>query len=192
MKQFLFALLLLFPGIMYAQYKTFVFGKYEYKSDCHYNRNDFITIKLDMQSLDAYPVQLMIGTEKEYNNFMRRLKFIKTKMAEWDSVCVANNIDKIDKMIEYKVGRKEEPMVWFGKYYNSSPLLCAYGRENGISKVIVHTGIVSSLTNDYIRCKGGVIIFYSPQDVDEMIKAFELANMQVYIDEKNKKVELLQ
>lgn len=192
MKQLLLVVLLLFPGIIYAQYKTFVFGQYEYKSDCHYNRNNFVTVKLDMQSLDAHPVQLMIGTEKQYNNFMNRLELIKTKMAEWDSVCIANNIDKIDKMIDYKVGRKEEPTVWFGKYYNSSPLLCAYGRENGISKVVVHTGTVTALTNDYIKCKGGVIIFYSPQDIDEMIKAFELANMQVYIDEKNKKAELLQ
>lgn len=192
MKQFLFTAFLLFSGIVYAQYKTFTFGQYNYKSDCHYNKGNFITIKLDMLSLDNHPVQLVIGNEKQYNNFMSRLNFLKSKMAEWDSVCIANNIDKIDKMIEYKVGKKEEPTVWFGKFYNSSPLLCAYGRDNGVSKIVFHTGVVSALTNEYIKCKGGIIVFYSPQDITEMINAFKFTNMQAYIDEKNKKSELLQ
>lgn len=182
--------LLAFGGIK-AQYKTFVFGEYTYKTECHYNKNDFITIKIGMQSLDQYPIELMIGTQKEYNSFINRLNYLKVKMIEWDSTCAENNIGKIDKLIEFKVKKKEEPSVWFGKYYNSTLLLNAYARDNGKSKIIMHTGKVASLMNEYITCKGGVIIFNSPQEIDEMIKAFNLTAIKSYIDAKNNNLELL-
>lgn len=175
-----------------AQYKTFVFGKLEYKTECHYNKNNFVTITLNLQSLDSYPVQLIIGTQKEYDSFMKRLNLFKIKMIEWDSVCVKNGIEKIDKLIEYEVEKKEKPSIWFGKYYNSCTPLNAYARENGVSKILLHTGSISSLTNDYIKCKGGVLIFNSLQDIDEMINAFDLVNIQKYINDKNKNTELLQ
>lgn len=182
---------LLIFGEIKAQYKTFVFGDYIYKTECHYNKNDFITIKIGLQSLDQYPIELIIGTRKEYDSFFKRLNLLKTKMIEWDSTCVKNNIEKIDKLIEFKVKKKEEPSVWFGKYYNSTSLLNAYAWENGKSKIIIHTGEVCSLMNEYITCKGGVIIFNSPEEIDEMIKAFDLTAIQSYIDAKNNNLDLL-
>lgn len=184
--------LLTVVGEAYSQYKTFVFGEMKYETECHYNKNDFVTVKIGLQSLDRYPIELIIGTKKEYDSFLKRLHLLKSKMIEWDSVCVKNNVEKIDKLIEYKVGKKEEPSIWFGKYYNSCAPLNAYARENGVSKIIIHTGEVSALMNKYISCKGGVIIFNSPQDIDEMINAFDLVNIQKYIEDKNSKTELLQ
>jgi hypothetical protein len=55
----------------------------------------------------------------------------------------------------------------------------------------MHTGKVASLMNEYITCKGGVIIFNSPQEIDEMIKAFNLTAIKSYIDAKNNNLELL-
>lgn len=184
--------LLLITNDTSAQYKVFEFGSMSYNTECHYNKNNFITITIDLQSLDSNKIQLILATEAEYSSFMKRLHLIKEKMVEWDSVCVKNDISKIDKLIEYKIGKKEQPLAWFGKYYNSCSPLNAYGRNNGVSMVVLHTGVVTSLTNKYIQCKGGVIIFNSPEDVEEMIDAFNLADIQRYIDEKNKKVELLQ
>lgn len=185
-------ILLLILGEMKAQYKTFTFGQYEYKTECHNNKNNFVTIKIGLQSLDQYSVELMIGTPKQYDSFLKRLNLLKAKMIEWDSTCAENKIEKIDKLIEFKVKKKEEPSIWFGKYYNSTPLLCAYAWENGKSKIIIHTGEVSSLMNEYITCKGGVIIFNSPQEIEEMINAFDLTSIQSYINAKNKEAELLQ
>lgn len=193
MKKGILITILLFTTIYAsAQYKTFVFGDFKYDTECHYNKNNFITVTINLQSLDSQPIQLILGTEAAYSSFLKRLHLLKTKMIEWDSVCVKNGIHKVDKLIEYKIREKENPLVWFGKYYNSCSPLNAYGRDNDISKVVLHTGEVAALTNRYIRSKGGVIVFNSPQEIEEMISALDLSNMQKYIDDKDKKTELLQ
>lgn len=193
MKKIILLLLIsLIGNIANAQYKTFKFGEFQYKTDCYYNKGGFITIKIQLQSLDNYKVEMMIGSEIEYQSFMRRLNYLKSKMTEWDSVCVENSMNDIEKLIEFKTKKKEMPTIWFGRYYNDALLLCDYVRNDGSSRIIIHSGEIKALTNEYIRCEGGVIIFYSPQDIDEMIKAFDLSTMQNYIDEANLKKDLLQ
>jgi len=187
----LFIITFLFSLNANSQYKTFEFGLLKYNCNCYYNKGDFITIMLDLCSLDSYSVQLMIGTQKEYNSFIGQLKLIKSKMIEWDSVCSKNNIDNIDKIIEWNMSKKEMPGAWFGKYYNSVKPTCVYTRKNNKSQAIIHTGEISYLMNEYIRCKGGIIMFYSPLDVEEMINAFDITNMKEYINNKNAKDSLL-
>lgn len=192
MKKLLSLLIVVFPVInTYGQYKTFNFKGYEYKTDCFYNKKDFISIKIELQSLDEYPIELYISSPGEYQSFMRRLDLLKVKMIEWDSICIKNDIGKINKLIDFKVNKNEKLSVWFGRNYNNCDPLNVYVRENDTSKIIFHTGVIRSLTNEYINSKGGIIIFYSSQEIDEMIKAFNLSNIQSYIDNKNEKLELL-
>jgi hypothetical protein len=174
-----------------AQYKIFDFGGLEYRADCHYNKNDFITINIRMQSLDAYDVSIMIGTKKEYVCFINMLNLLKDKMIEWDSICVKNNISTINKNIPYKYGKKEIPSILFNKYYNSSPLYMGYTRNNNISKTVLFTSEVSHLLNKYIKCTGGLIAFNSPEQIDEFINAFQMAPMTKYIDDQQNKMNLL-
>lgn len=179
-------------SIANAQYKIFKFGEFQYKTNCYYNKGGFITINIQLQSLDSYKVEMMIGSEVEYQSFMKRLNYLKSKMIEWDSVCVKNSISDVEKLIEYKANKKEMPTIWFGRFYNDASLLCDYVRSNGSSRIIIHSGEISALTNEYIKCKGGILVFYSPQDIDAMITAFDLSCMQIYIDETNQKKNLLQ
>ncbi|MBP1637320.1 MAG: hypothetical protein H6Q18_109 [Bacteroidetes bacterium] len=174
-----------------AQYKTFVFGNLSYDVDCFYNSGGFITIKIKMASLDLNQVEMMIGNRVQYDSFIDRLNYSKTKIAEWDSVCKINNITKIDKLIDFKAKSKEEPFIWFGKYYNTTSLTSTFSFNNGTSSVILHSGRIHALSNKYITCDGGMIIFYSANDIQEMIDEFNLDKIRKYIDDKNKTNELL-
>lgn len=175
-----------------AQYYTFNFGNFKYETDCFYNKGGFVTIKIKMNSLDLHSVEMMLGTKEQYNSFINRLKLYKSKMVEWDSICLKNNISKIDKVIKFDTKSKEKPTIWFDSYFNNSDMLAGYGWTGTKSILILHTGQISHLTNDYITCKGGVVIFDSPENIQEMIDLFNLDKVSKYIDEKNKVNNLLQ
>ena len=193
MKKIILLLLISLAGsVANAQYKTFYFGGIQYNANCFYNKKGFITIDIQLQSLDNYEVKILIGTEIEYQSFMRRLNYLKSNMIEWDSVCIKNDINDIDKLIEYQTKKKEIPTIWFGRYFNDASLISVYTRNNGKSQIIIHSGEISALTNEYIKCKGGVLVFHSPQDIEDMITAFDLSQMQNYINEINRKESLLQ
>lgn len=191
-KTFIILLIIAIATSAKAQYQKFTFGQFSYVADCFYNASDFITIKIKLASLDVgTEVEALIGDRVDYDGLINRLKHCKQKMIEWDSVCIKNNISRIDKLIEYSPKKKEDISVWFGKYYNSSIPLMSYDYIDGKSKIIIHTGKIEHIMNKYITCKGGVIIFYSPDDIQEMIDAFDLKKVCAYIDEKNKNASLL-
>ena len=119
MKKIIIVLTILFGTFINvnAQYKTFVFGNFTYETDCFYNKNNFVTIQIKMTSLDLNRVVMMLGTKVQYNSFMNRLILYKTKMTEWDSICIKNNISKTDKMIEFNTKNKENPIIFFNNSF---------------------------------------------------------------------------
>lgn len=191
MKKIILTLLILCSLSAQAQYKKLIFGKFTHAIECYNNKADFVSIKIKLASLDHNEVELIIGTQKEYDSFIERLNLYKTKFAEWDSVCHANNIDKIDKLIEFRVDKKEEPLACFGRHYNRTSMLSAFSYINGASSIVLHTGEVKAMLNKYITCKGGIIVFYSVKDIENLIEAFDLDNIRKYIGERDKTLNLL-
>jgi len=193
MKKIIIVLTILFGTFINvnAQYKTFVFGNFTYETDCFYNKNNFVTIQIKMTSLDLNRVVMMLGTKVQYNSFMNRLILYKTKMTEWDSICIKNNISKTDKMIEFNTKNKENPIIFFNNSFNTPSLLSAYTWSDGVPSIIIHTGEISDLLNKYITCKGGVVIFNSPKDIQEMLDAFDLNKIYEYVNNQNKQKKFI-
>lgn len=170
-----------------AQYKTFVFGDKKYESYCQRLSNDTICLSITLDSTDPYMPnpQMLMMAKQQRANFVNNLKTLKNKFVEYDSICKKNNVENISRTINHKDDINEYPIILFdkeGKHYSTTPLYFAYVRKEGKSVMCVHSGSLVDMRDENIKFDGGLILFFSIDEISEMIKSFKEDEITKYLN----------
>lgn len=188
MKKIILLLLISLAGnIANAQYKTFKFGDKKYNSHCQKLSDGtvFLSIILDgINPLKPNP-QLITMSKQQRVKLVSNLKMIRNKFLEYDSICKRNNVENISRIINHEDDIDEQPIIVFdndGKYYNVSPLHFAYVRIEGHGTMCLHSGELVDAKDESIHSDGGLIMFYSTNELDEIIQSFEEDEIMKYIN----------
>lgn len=180
-----------FFAFLNAQYKTFNFGGVNYEVNCFYNKDGYPSVRIKLQSMDMFPIEIAIGSKPVYEGFVNRLSVLKDKYEEWDSLCISNKISDVKKLIPYTASTKERIVMFFGKNFNVQNATSMYIRIDDKSKACIYTGSIKHVTNEYIKTDGGYIAFDNAEEIEEMIDALRMENITNYIEKEIAKSELL-
>lgn len=188
MKKIMLLLLIsLFGSFANAQYKTFIFGNKSYDSYCQKLSDGTICLSIILDGTNPHKSSphMMMMSKQQRVKFVNNLKMIRSKFLEYDSICKMNNVENISRIINHKDNIDEQPIILFdnaGKYYNASPLYFAYVRKEGHGSMCLHTGELIDMKDENIRSDGGLIMFFSTDEIDEIIQSFEEDEIMKYIN----------
>lgn len=153
-----------------------------------------ISYYVSMYSMEgkSSPVILMIDGDSELDDFVADLQTAANTYAKWDSVSVANSVTDLNKEMSVST-RGLKTAFLYGSSWNfdySSPLSYTFKHLDEVPNLLIRTGELQSVSNEYIDSDGGIFVFSSIEEINEFIRALDPKYARDHFMEKASKDNL--
>lgn len=199
MKKYLFTLAILsFALFASAQSKIDDYQSSYFKKsyDINASQNKTDTSKydyyIDCASADKLHQQVcLIVHSKEHAEFVDYLNTNKQIYDKWNKTARANNVTELDKDIETK-GFKCSCAFVYGEWnFDFNVLITSRVKiVNGKMYLIFSSGTLQSSSNQFMKHDGLLLVFSSPEEIDDFISKTDLNNARKFFASKNKTDQL--
>lgn len=176
----------------YTTYTSLYFNK-DFKIDISKEKNNTISFWIDAYSMDKLSKKSSIKLkQKSIPNFIGLLEKAKEKYIEWTKVAKENNVDKLNKNVEYN-SEKYTSAFLYGKWkfdYNVKLKARYLILENKYLMIIENMYPLKASDNQYIDSKGFAIVFENEKEFDDFIAKINIEKAKEKILSQGKKEDL--
>ena len=122
-------------------------------------------------------------TEKEHDLFLSTLNEAKVKYTEWVTTAKETNVTDLLKSMIYKV-----EVVGFFKYGSKwnfqygVNLTFDFAIVNGKNLLIVRTGKLTPLSNQYMTHDGFVFVFQNEKEIDDFVNVLSVDKVKEFMN----------
>jgi hypothetical protein len=151
-------------------------------------------IYIDMTSLDDIsPTVGMVIDTFQVLDLIECLKMARSKFAEWRAVAGKNGVRSLRKELECNAlapGYFQYGGEWQFDFLGQSRIyyLINHDKKKGVvsHEMVLHTGKLTSSSNEFISSDGGVIVFDTPEKIDAFIAKIQPAKIRAHMNSPRK------
>ena len=139
-------------------------------------------------------ISLSIDT-KEMVAFKKTLAAAKQKYMSWSATAKKNNITTLDKSMDGISYKSTVAYLYGSKWkfdYTVKYLFRAKILDNQMYLIIQNKHELVASDNQYITCKGFLLVFSSEKEIDDFVAALDVSKAKAHFDSKKNKEDLFQ
>lgn len=200
MKRIIILFILFFPITAYTQevfatYEMSYFncGKTTYEMLAEIKNDKIDKIYIEGSSFDASTKKTVLIIEGAHiSKFGDYLKAAKDKYIEWTKTAIDNNVKDLNKVIPLESQVKYMVGFIYGdwNFARNVNLQSRFRVSDGFHLLILDTGKLTSMTNEYIQNDGFVIVFNNIKEIDYLLNKISKENLDKVANDKVNKESL--
>ena len=198
MKKFTFlliSLLFVFSTKGQEKFETYhsKYLKKDFRIDISKSKKDEISFWINANSMDKSSKNISLKVEKNnLDNFITLIKKSKEKFTEWSKVAKENNVEKLNKTIEFKSNKYTVAFTYGEWHFDFNVKLQSRFMVLKDKNVIIieNKNKVVASDNKYIDSSGFVIVFESEKEIDSFVSKINLEKAKEKLNSKKKKQDL--
>lgn len=177
---------------IFSNYSSDYFGKKYDISIGTQDKKGVFRFYIDCESMDntSKKASMILASEDvpEFVVFVDSLHKVYTK---WVKTAKDNNVTELSKELPLKFSKIEAAFA-YGKWQfdNTVRLTPRFKIVNGKYLLIVESGELQSISNQFMKSKGLYIVFNSDTEFDALINSIDIKKAGEFVRSKSKKEEL--
>ncbi len=192
---FLLSSFLVFSQEKYSNWDSdYLSTEKPYEIQLSKNKKGVVTFWIDAAPSGSYTKRagFKIDSGEDLDNFRTFLMDCKGKYLEWVQVAKSNNVDKLTKVMDFKVKRLGAFWLDYKDWefdYSVSPSASFHILDyDGVlyHLLIVRTGELTASSNSYKKDDGAMLVFSSEKEIDDFLSKIDLSKAEKSLNSAKK------